>query len=61
MAKKMMTDAQVLRKVGLILSNEAEFWRGMDYPTAKKLRREYRMLSRRIFDMAAKKRAAVRS
>lgn len=58
---KKLTDSQVLGKVGLILSNEAEFWRGMDYPPAKKLRREYRMLSRRIFDMAAKKRAAVRS
>lgn len=60
MAKR-LTDAQVLGKVGLILGNEAEVLRGLDYPTAKKLRRELRMLSRRIFDMAAKKRAAVRS
>jgi hypothetical protein len=54
-----LTDKQVLSKVGLILCNEAEFWRGMDYPTAKKLRREYRLLSRRLFEMAAKKRSPV--
>ena len=60
MAKR-LTDVQVLGKVGIILCNEAEVLRGLDYPTAKKLRRDLRMLSRRIFDMAAKKRAAVRS
>lgn len=53
MAKK-LTDAQVLGKVGLILSNEAEFLRGLNYPTATKLRREYRMLSRRVLEMAEK-------
>jgi hypothetical protein len=61
MAKKRITDGKVLRKVELILRNEVEFLRGMDYPTATRLRREYERLAERVAEMAAKKRKPVRS
>lgn len=61
MAKKRMTDAQVLAKVELILRNKAHLLSGQDYPTANKLAREYEALAQRIAEMAGKKRKPVRS
>ena len=61
MAKKKMTDSKVLAKVELILRNEVEFLRGLEYPTATRLRREYERLAERVAEMAAKKRKPVRS
>jgi hemerythrin len=60
MAAKQMTDSAVLSKVEMILRNEVEFLRGLDYPTARRLRREYERLAQRVAEMAEKKRKALR-
>jgi len=60
MATKRMTDNAVLAEIGLILRNEVEFLRGLDYPTARRLRREYERLAQRVAEIAKKKRKTVR-